>query len=39
VAAPLEDDAAMLLVHAPATWPAARIAMEPAGAARIASAS
>ena len=33
VGAPLDDDAALLLVHAPATWPAARIAMAPAHAA------
>jgi serine phosphatase RsbU (regulator of sigma subunit) len=39
VGAPLEDDAALLLVHAPAIWPAAHIAMAPAGASRIASAS
>jgi hypothetical protein len=32
VGAPLDDDAALLLVHAPAAWPAAQIATTPARA-------
>jgi serine phosphatase RsbU (regulator of sigma subunit) len=32
VGAPLEDDAALLLVHAPAAWPGAPVAATPAGA-------
>jgi len=39
VGAPLDDDAAMLLVRAPATWPAASAATSPAHAPRVASAS
>jgi serine phosphatase RsbU (regulator of sigma subunit) len=39
VGAPLDDDAALLLVQAPAAWPAAHVPVAPAGSARIASAS
>ena len=39
VGAPLDDDAALLLVRAPATWPGAQVAAGSAGSARIASAS
>jgi hypothetical protein len=39
VGAPLEDDAAMLLVQAPVAWPAARTMAAPIAGTRIASAS
>jgi serine phosphatase RsbU (regulator of sigma subunit) len=39
VGAPLDDDAALLLVRAPATWPGARLATAPGRITRIASAS
>ncbi len=39
VGAPLDDDAALLLVRAPAAWPAARTAAAAARVTRIASAS
>jgi hypothetical protein len=39
VGAPLDDDAALLLVQAPAAWPATQIAPTSAGGACIASAS
>jgi hypothetical protein len=35
VGAPLDDDAALLLVHAPATWSTSQIATTPAGGTRI----
>ena len=39
VGAPLDDDAALLLIHAPAAWPASRAAASSVGGTRIASAS
>ena len=39
VGSPLDDDAALLLVRAPATWPATRVPSIPAQGPRIASAS
>jgi serine phosphatase RsbU (regulator of sigma subunit) len=39
VGSPLDDDAALLLVRAPATWPATRVRSIPAQGPRIASAS
>ena len=39
VGAPLDDDAALLLVHAPAAWPTRRAAAASTGATHIASAS